>query len=78
MGAVKKLMMEIAEQDDLIQYYEGLGKEKALDMTMREFLEITQYRDVTVSTEAVLRRIRKESAREVLAEFKDKLEGTKE
>jgi hypothetical protein len=76
MGILKQAMIDSLEQEVLTQYYEGLGKEKVLDMTMREFLDITQHRDVTVGSETVIRRAREESAQEVLAEFKDMAEGT--
>ena len=78
MGAAKQVMMEIMEQDLLIEFYEGRGYEKALDMTLRDLLDVTHYKDATVSMEAVLRRIRKESAREIIAEFEDKMGKGKE
>jgi len=78
MSAAKQVIKEILEQDQLIEFYEGRGYEKALDMTLRDLLDVTHYKDATVSLEAVLRRIRKESAREIIAEFEDKMGKDKE
>ena len=76
MGVLKKEMLESLEQEVLTQYYEGIGKKNVLDMTMRELLDITQHREVTVGVDTVIRRARKESAREVLAEHEAMSEGT--
>ena len=64
MGILKQAMIDSLEQEVLTQYCEELGKEKVLDMTMREILDITQHRDVTVGLETVIRRAHKELAQE--------------